>query len=227
MEMQIPSAVIDVHHAFVKPDFRQTTEFRFSPQLSARYDRDTRALWSHWTSAPRPCFNPGLLADIRAYYNFIGESDGRIDCGDAEEPIEYVILASGMPGVFNLGGDLLLLMPSLFSSDNAARRDFTLVQTLPAFSGFNAERLTHVAQECGEILQEDSGLETVLGLIREGLPPILRETAYALAVEVAIADRNIAREEIRFLAMLRDKLELSKLATAAIEHAAIARFQNG
>ncbi len=102
-----------------------------------------------------------------------------------------------------------------------------LVQTLPAFSGFNAERLTHVAQECGEILQEDSGLETVLGLIREGLPPILRETAYALAVEVAIADRNIAREEIRFLAMLRDKLELSKLATAAIEHAAIARFQNG
>ena len=102
-----------------------------------------------------------------------------------------------------------------------------LVQTLPAFSGFNAERLTHVAQECGEILQEDSGLETVLGLIREGLPPILRETAYALAVEVAIADRNIAREEIRFLSMLRDKLELSKLATAAIEHAAIARFQNG
>ena len=102
-----------------------------------------------------------------------------------------------------------------------------LVQTLPAFSAFNAERLTHVAQECGEILQEDSGLETVLGLIREGLPPILRETAYALAVEVAIADRNIAREEIRFLAMLRDKLELSKLATAAIEHAAIARFQNG
>ena len=102
-----------------------------------------------------------------------------------------------------------------------------LVQTLPAFSGFNAERLTHVAQECGEILQEDTGLDTVLSLIKDGLPPILRATAYALAVEVAIADRNIAREEIRFLAMLRDKLELSKLATAAIEHAAIARFQNG
>jgi tellurite resistance protein len=101
-----------------------------------------------------------------------------------------------------------------------------LVQTLPAFSGFDPERLTHVTQECGEILQEDTGLQTVLALIREGLPPVLRETAYALAVEVAIADRNIAREEIRFLAMLRDTLKLSKLVTAALEHAAIARYQS-
>ncbi len=101
-----------------------------------------------------------------------------------------------------------------------------LVQTLPAFSGFDPERLTHVAQECGEILQEETGLQTALALIKTGLPEVLRETAYALAVEVAIADRNIAREEIRFLAMLRDALDLSKLQTAALEHAAIARYQS-
>ncbi len=101
-----------------------------------------------------------------------------------------------------------------------------LVQTLPAFSGFDPERLTHVAQECGEILQEETGLQTALALIKAGLPEVLRETAYALAVEVAIADRNIAREEIRFLAMLRDALDLSKLQTAALEHAAIARYQS-
>lgn len=101
-----------------------------------------------------------------------------------------------------------------------------LVQTLPAFSGFDPERLTHVAQECGEILQEETGLQTALALIKAGLPRVLRETAYALAVEVAIADRNIAREEIRFLAMLRDALDLTKLQTAALEHAAIARYQS-
>lgn len=101
-----------------------------------------------------------------------------------------------------------------------------LVQTLPAFSGFDPERLTNVAQECGEILQEETGLQTVLGLIKTGLPRVLHETAYALAVEVAIADRNIAREEIRFLAMLRDALNLTKLQTAALEHAAIARYQS-
>ena len=43
-----------------------------------------------------------------------------------------------------------------------------LVQTLPAFSGFDPERLTHVAQECGEILQEETGLETVLALVKDG-----------------------------------------------------------
>ena len=101
-----------------------------------------------------------------------------------------------------------------------------LVQTLPAFSGFDPERLTHVAQECGEILQEETGLKAVLGLVKAGLPTVLYETAYALAVEVAIADRNIAREEIRFLAMLRDTLGLTKLQTAALEHAAIARYQS-
>lgn len=120
MEMQVPAAVIDVHHAVVRPDFSKDTEFRFSPQLHAHFDRQTRALWSRWTAAPRPCFNPGLLADIRAYYNFLSGSEGQIDCGDTSEPIEYVILASGMPGVFNLGGDLDLFRQKIDCRDRAA-----------------------------------------------------------------------------------------------------------
>lgn len=120
MEMQVPAAVIDVHHAVVRPDFAEETEFSFSPQLNARFDRKTRALWSRWTAAPRPCFNPGLLADIRAYYNFLANSGGRIDCGDSSEPIEYVILASGIPGVFNLGGDLDLFRQKIDNRDRAA-----------------------------------------------------------------------------------------------------------
>lgn len=120
MEMQIPAAVIDVHHAVVRPDFSNETEFRFSPQLHAHFDRKTRALWSRWTAAPRPCFNAGLLADIRAYYSFLSSSEGQIDCGDTSEPIEYVILASGMPGVFNLGGDLDLFRQKIDCRDRAA-----------------------------------------------------------------------------------------------------------
>ncbi len=120
MEMQVPAAVLDVHHAVVRPVFHDDTEFRFSPQLHASFNRQTRALWSRWTAAPRPCFNPGLLSDIRAYYNFIAGSEGQIDCGDAYEPIEYVILASGMPGVFNLGGDLGLFREKIDRRDRAA-----------------------------------------------------------------------------------------------------------
>ena len=101
-----------------------------------------------------------------------------------------------------------------------------LVQTLPVFDKFDPERLTHITQECGEMLQVDGGLDAVLALIGEAVPTGLAETAYALAVEIAVADLNIAREEIRFLARLRDTLGLDKLVTSAIERSATARYQS-
>ena len=100
-----------------------------------------------------------------------------------------------------------------------------IVKHLPVFRHFDEARLTTVAQEVGEILQEPEGLTTVLGLVREALPPKLRETAYALAVEVAASDLAVGKEELRFLAILRDTLGLDKLVTAALERSAIARYQ--
>ena len=101
-----------------------------------------------------------------------------------------------------------------------------IVKHLPAFRHFDEARLTTVAQEVGEILAESEGLKAVLGLIRQALAPKLRETAYALAVEVAASDLAVGKEELRFLAILRDTLELDKLVTAAIERSAIARYQS-
>ncbi|MDH3742482.1 MAG: tellurite resistance TerB family protein [Hyphomicrobiales bacterium] len=109
--------------------------------------------------------------------------------------------------------------------DAELQRIGRLVQTLPVFEGFDPERLTHIAQECGEILQVDEGLNAVLGLVSQALPEYLRATAYALAVEVAISDQRIWKEEVRFLARLRDTLDLDKLTIAAIERAASARYQ--
>jgi DSF synthase len=106
MEMHVPTAVLEARPAPVSQPHVQGIEFEISPQLRAHFDRDTRALWSRWAPEPRPCFNPSLLADIRAYYEFIAGLDGRIDCYGEEHPIEYIVLASGTPGVFNLGGDL-------------------------------------------------------------------------------------------------------------------------
>jgi tellurite resistance protein len=107
--------------------------------------------------------------------------------------------------------------------DGELKRVGKIVQTLPVFKAFDHTRLTTVAQECGEILQTPEGLDTVLALIESALPPRLRETAYAMAVEVAVADLMVKREEIRFLARLRDQLKLDKLVTSAIERAAVAR----
>jgi tellurite resistance protein len=100
-----------------------------------------------------------------------------------------------------------------------------LVRTLPVFKHFDRSRLATIAQECGDMLQMTEGMKTVLGLVKDQLPSRLRETAYALAVEVAAADLLVGREELRFLAILRDALGLDKLVTAALERSAIARYQ--
>ena len=106
MEMHVPSAVLEVRHVPATQPLPSGMALSFSPQLSVHYDKDMKAIWSRWAPEPRPCFNPALLADIRAYYEFLAASNARIDCFGEEHDIQYVVLASGKQGVFNLGGDL-------------------------------------------------------------------------------------------------------------------------
>ncbi|MBI3043510.1 MAG: crotonase/enoyl-CoA hydratase family protein [Betaproteobacteria bacterium] len=115
--MHVPSAVLEVRHVPARQPLATGVAFRFSPQLQVHYDKDTRAIWSRWLPEPRPCFNPALLADIRAYYDFLGTSNARIDCYGEERAIEYVVLASATPGVFNLGGDLDLFKQLIGARD--------------------------------------------------------------------------------------------------------------
>jgi DSF synthase len=120
MEMNIPAAVLEA-----RPQPASTipvpsgVEFKFSAQLTARFDKDTRAMWSRWNADPRPCFNARLLADIRGYYAFLSDSGGTIECGGEDHPLEYVVLASDMQGVFNLGGDLELFKQLIAAQDRA------------------------------------------------------------------------------------------------------------
>jgi tellurite resistance protein len=100
-----------------------------------------------------------------------------------------------------------------------------VIRTLPIFKDFDSEQLIATAQACGALLQDDDGLDAVLSLIATSLPPRLYDTAYALAVEVAAADLHVEQEELRFLQMLRDRLNLDKLTVAAIERAAQARYR--
>ena len=99
-----------------------------------------------------------------------------------------------------------------------------LVRQLPVFRDFDIQQLPSVAASCAELLSNEDGLDTVLNLIRESLPDTLTETAYALAVEVAAVDLHAAQEELRVLELLRYRLEIDRLAAAAIERGAKARF---
>ncbi|HEY8277225.1 MAG TPA: tellurite resistance TerB family protein [Methyloceanibacter sp.] len=98
-----------------------------------------------------------------------------------------------------------------------------IVSNLPVFSDFDQDRLVKTAEACGEILSVDGGLDQVLVLIRDSVPKKLHETAYAVALEIAAADRAVKPEEIRLLEMLSNALDLDRLTTSAIERGIRAR----
>ena len=111
-------------------------------------------------------------------------------------------------------------------SDSEMSRIGNIVKTLPIFDKYNSDQLVNAAKSCRDILQDEEGLDTVLG-IAASLPRNLQETAYALAAEIAAADLSVSAEEVRFLQLLRNHLGLDKLTCAALELSARARHQDG
>jgi tellurite resistance protein len=109
-------------------------------------------------------------------------------------------------------------------SDSEITRMGEIVRQLPVFKGFDDEQMATVAQECAGVLAQENGLNLALEQIRDALPYHLRETAYVLACDIAIADLKAEQEELRLLEMLRHTLEIDRLSAAAIERAAGARY---
>ncbi|TVQ57576.1 MAG: 2-dehydro-3-deoxyphosphooctonate aldolase [Rhodobacteraceae bacterium] len=99
------------------------------------------------------------------------------------------------------------------------------LNTLPALLGFADERFGEISAVVVEALGEEDGLDRVIETLAESLPPNLRETAYALACDVAAADGSVALEEMRMLELLRHSFGLERLIAAGIERGARARFQ--
>lgn len=115
---------------------------------------------------------------------------------------------------------------------SAADRDMTdaelhiigdIVNHLPIFADYDHKRITRDLGDCAKLLGKDNELEEALRAISTGLPAKLRETAYAVACDVAAAGK-IGDEVQRLLELLRHRLGLERLVAAAIERAASARF---
>ncbi len=110
-------------------------------------------------------------------------------------------------------------------TDSELKEIGTIVETLPVFAGYDSETLIATSRAASAILAEEDGLDKLLDIIADALPHKLYDTAYALAVEVAAVDLSVAQEELRFLQILRDRLNLDKLTVAALERSATARYR--
>ena len=100
-----------------------------------------------------------------------------------------------------------------------------LIYAMVTLSAVDRQMTDRELRKIGDITREDDGLHAVLAIVATSLPKRLHETAYALAVEVAAADLHVEQEELRFLELLRDVLDVDALTAAAIERAARARYR--
>ena len=71
--------------------------------------------WYYMKPAGRPSFTPGLLGDIRRFQTSVD----RLFEAAPDAPLRHLVLASRMPGIFNLGGDLGLFAEKIRSGDRA------------------------------------------------------------------------------------------------------------
>jgi tellurite resistance protein len=134
-----------------------------------------------------------------------------------------------MASTINRQNALIFVMVTMSSSDNSIGDDELrtiggIVESLPIFHDVDRDTLVAAAQDCVNMLEPEDGLDAVLGLVKEALSPALRETAYALACEVAAADGKLEQEELRLLEMIRDELDVDRLHAAAIERGVRARY---
>lgn len=123
---------------------------------------------------------------------------------------------------------LVALMIAVSASDADLRtaelvKIDSTVNLLPVFADYDADRVKSMASLVFELFEQEDGLDTLFGLIRDNLPDRLFETAYALACDVAAADGTLNESELRLLEEIRYELDIDRLHAAAIERGARAR----
>lgn len=171
-------------------------------QLGTFYDEKYQLMWYFMHASPRPCFTPVLLNEIRHFHGTV-VSKNKTSEG---QKIYYIALASDVPGVFNLGGDLNLFRTLIQTKD----RNGLLRYTTSCIDALHAN-ICHLNQDITTIslVQGDAlggGFESALSsnvLIAErsakmGMPEILFNLfpgmgAYSLLsrkVGVASAERT-------------------------------------
>jgi DSF synthase len=150
-----------------------------SPELTCHYDPKGAVLWS--TISPRgvPCFTPSLLHDMERGSQVV---EGFFTDSAIPRPLRYIVIRSGIPKVFNVGGDLAYFQRLIGAQDRARLTEYARTAISVTYRNFMAHNLrgvTTIALLEGDAL--GGGLECALSCdviiaeehIKAGFPEIL------------------------------------------------------
>lgn len=129
-------------HVSVRNSFNPLVEIERSySDLDVVVEHPEKTLWCYLKPQARPSFTEAMLRDLHRMQGLIDQAfEGCSSSADA--PLNYFVLASRTPGVFNLGGDLTLFSAKIRSGDRETLR-------LYAHSCVEAGYLNHVGYNHG------------------------------------------------------------------------------
>lgn len=150
-------------------------------QVELDYDHELRTLWTYMNPIGVPCFNQDMLEELHYGANELQQHQGRHIHGNEWVPVEFSVIASRRPGIFNLGGDLMLFLNLIKEKDREGLLNYAMYCIDAIFTritGYDASIIT-ISLVQGDAL--GGGLELALAsdLIvaekgsRMGLPEIL------------------------------------------------------
>ncbi|MCH9764425.1 MAG: enoyl-CoA hydratase/isomerase family protein [Alphaproteobacteria bacterium] len=91
-------------------------------ELAVALESEQRTFWCWFKPRGRACFSLPLLKELRIMQGFIKGS--RIDKHASDPGFDYMVVGSQSPGVYNLGGDLMLFNRLVRGKDRASLRRY-------------------------------------------------------------------------------------------------------
>ena len=103
-----------------KREIQQQTEFT---QFTTRYEPETSSIWCWMQPEPRPCLNTTLIDELFQLQLQLTSTYKKQDLSSVW-PFRHLILASKIPGIYNLGGDLELFKQYILDGDKDSLREY-------------------------------------------------------------------------------------------------------
>jgi len=150
-------------------------------QIEVRFDPEHAVAWTYMKPSGAPCFNLGMLEELRAHDSAIESCGGRVLYKGDLQQIHYYVGVSRVEGIFSLGGNLANLVELIKAGDHDTLMHYASLcvdNMYQRICSYNSPMIT-ISLVQGEAL--GGGFETALSSSvivaerrsRMGLPEIL------------------------------------------------------
>ena len=89
-------------------------------QIVQEYNPALKALWTTMNPINIPCFNQDLVEELHHSFHLLDEHHGTYFYENEWHPVNYCVIGSRHPRIFNLGGDLALFINLIRQRDRDA-----------------------------------------------------------------------------------------------------------